>query len=115
MEASQDKIGNAVDAVLLYCYHYNPETGKYGAMVGNILRLAGAATILLIGGITFHLLATGSLGSQEDGEGGSEDKVCSIIFPYGRQQASTMASRVDALYIFLLIVTGMMALLVFVC
>jgi protein SCO1/2 len=55
VEASQGKIGNAVDAVLLYCYHYNPETGKYGAMVANILRLAAAATILLLGGMIFIL------------------------------------------------------------
>ncbi|HEY1657551.1 MAG TPA: SCO family protein [Candidatus Sulfotelmatobacter sp.] len=55
VEASQNKIGNAVDAVLLYCYHYNPETGKYGAMVGNILALAGGATILLIGGLILVL------------------------------------------------------------
>jgi protein SCO1 len=49
VEASQGKIGNAVDAVLLFCYHYNPETGKYGAMVANILRLAAAATLLIMG------------------------------------------------------------------
>jgi protein SCO1 len=49
VEAAQGKIGNAVDAVLLFCYHYNPETGKYGAMVANILRLAAAATILIMG------------------------------------------------------------------
>jgi len=49
VEASQGKIGNAVDAVLLFCYHYDPETGKYGAMVANILRLAAAATILIMG------------------------------------------------------------------
>jgi protein SCO1/2 len=55
VEASQGKIGNAVDAVLLYCYHYNPETGKYGAMVANILRLAAGATILLLGGLLFIL------------------------------------------------------------
>jgi len=55
VEASQGKIGNAVDAVLLYCYHYNPESGKYGAMVGNILRLAAAATVLLLGGMLFIL------------------------------------------------------------
>jgi protein SCO1 len=55
VEASQNKIGNAVDAVLLYCYHYDPETGKYGAMVANILRLAAAATILLLGGLIFIL------------------------------------------------------------
>jgi protein SCO1 len=55
VEASHGKIGNAVDAVLLYCYHYDPETGKYGAMVSNILRLAAAATILLLGGLLFVL------------------------------------------------------------
>ncbi len=55
VEASQGKIGNAVDAVLLYCYHYDPETGKYGAMVANILRLAAGATILLLGGLLFIL------------------------------------------------------------
>jgi protein SCO1/2 len=55
VEASQGKIGNAVDAVLLYCYHYDPETGKYGAMVANILRLAAAATILIMGLFLFIL------------------------------------------------------------
>jgi protein SCO1/2 len=55
VEASQGKIGNAVDAVLLYCYHYDPETGKYGAMVANILRLAAAATILMMGIFLFIL------------------------------------------------------------
>jgi protein SCO1/2 len=55
VEASQGKIGNAVDAVLLFCYHYDPETGKYGAMVGNILRLGAAVTIVLLGGLLFIL------------------------------------------------------------
>jgi protein SCO1 len=55
VEASQEKIGNVVDAVLLYCYHYDPQTGKYGAMVTNILRLAAGATILLIGGLLLIL------------------------------------------------------------
>jgi protein SCO1 len=55
VEASQGKIGNAVDAVLLYCYHYDPQTGKYGAMVANILRLAAAATILILGAFLFIL------------------------------------------------------------
>ena len=55
VEASQGKIGNAVDAVLLFCYHYDPESGKYGAMVANILRLAAAATILILGTLFFIL------------------------------------------------------------
>ncbi|HVI10344.1 MAG TPA: SCO family protein [Candidatus Binatia bacterium] len=49
VEASEAKIGNAVDAVLLFCYHYDPQAGKYGAIVTNILRLAAAATILILG------------------------------------------------------------------
>ncbi|MCU1302888.1 MAG: cytochrome c oxidase, subunit [Candidatus Sulfotelmatobacter sp.] len=36
-------------------------------------------------------------------------------FPLWPQQASTLAGRVDALYVFLLIVTGMMTLLIFIC
>jgi len=46
VEASDNKIGNAVDRLLLYCYHYDPAAGKYGAVVMNILRLAGLATII---------------------------------------------------------------------
>src|SRR5271167_458462 len=50
IEASQDKIGTLVDQVLLYCYHYDPKTGRYGAVVTNMMRVAGAATMLILGG-----------------------------------------------------------------
>jgi protein SCO1 len=56
VEASQGKIGNAVDQVLLYCYHYDPATGKYGAIVSNMLKLGGALTVLFIGGLILVLL-----------------------------------------------------------
>lgn len=49
VEASQRKIGNPVDEVLLYCYHYDPRTGRYGAVVTNIVRLAGGITVLILG------------------------------------------------------------------
>lgn len=49
IQASNEKIGNVVDQVLLYCYHYDPATGKYGAVITRILRLAGIATMLGIG------------------------------------------------------------------
>ena len=55
VEASQGKIGNAVDQVLLYCYHYDPATGKYGAIVNNILKLGAGATILVLGGLLLIL------------------------------------------------------------
>lgn len=44
IEASEKRIGNPVDRLLLYCYHYDPSAGKYSAAVMNILRLAGIAT-----------------------------------------------------------------------
>ena len=46
IEASQNKIGTPVDAVLLYCYHYDPATGKYGPVVMNFIRLGGVITII---------------------------------------------------------------------
>jgi protein SCO1 len=60
IQASQDKIGNLVDQVLLYCYHYDPATGKYGAVVMRILRLAGAATILTLGLFMIVMFRRGS-------------------------------------------------------
>lgn len=56
VEASQEKIGNPVDQVLLYCYHYDPATGKYGAVISNILRLGGALTIVMLGAMLFILI-----------------------------------------------------------
>jgi protein SCO1/2 len=50
IEASHDKIGTVVDQVVLYCYHYDPKTGRYGAVITNMIRLAGAATMLILGG-----------------------------------------------------------------
>ncbi len=49
VEASQKKIGNPVDALLLFCYHYDPATGKYGAVAMNIVRFAGGAFVLVCG------------------------------------------------------------------
>src|SRR4029079_1794818 len=46
IESSQNKIGSPVDQLLLYCYHYDPATGKYGAVVMNIMRLGGIATVI---------------------------------------------------------------------
>jgi protein SCO1/2 len=51
IEASGGKIGTPVDQVLLYCYHYDPHSGKYSMIVMNVLRLAGAATVMLMAGL----------------------------------------------------------------
>ncbi len=48
VEASDGRIGTPVDQLLLYCFHYDPASGKYGAVVVNIVRLAGLATLALL-------------------------------------------------------------------
>jgi protein SCO1/2 len=49
VEASANRIGSLVDAVLLFCFHYDPATGKYGLLIMRVIRLAGAATVLILG------------------------------------------------------------------
>ncbi len=59
IQASNHKIGTLVDEVFLYCYHYDPATGRYGAIISRVLKLSGLATILLIGGIVLVLFRRG--------------------------------------------------------
>ena len=56
VEASQNKIGIAVDQILLFCYHFDPTSAKYTFLAMSILRAAGAATVLLLGGFVFIML-----------------------------------------------------------
>jgi protein SCO1/2 len=65
IEASKEKLGTVVDSVILYCYHYDPTTGKYGAVVMNLVRLAGLVTVLLMGGLIGFSLYRESRANQE--------------------------------------------------
>ena len=56
VEASEGKIGTAVDALMLYCYHYDPMTGRYGLIVMRVLRLAGGATVLALASFVLIML-----------------------------------------------------------
>ena len=55
VEASHNRIGSPVDQILLLCYHYDPKTGKYGAVVINMLRLAAVLVLLVMGTALFFL------------------------------------------------------------
>ncbi len=48
VEASSGGVGSLVDQVLLYCFRFDPEQGKYTASTLRILRLFGAVTALAI-------------------------------------------------------------------
>jgi protein SCO1/2 len=49
VEASEGKIGSAIDQVLLFCYHYDPVTGKYGLLIARVIKAGGLLTVLAIG------------------------------------------------------------------
>ena len=53
VESGDGKVGSLVDTLLLYCYHYNPAAGRYGAIAMNLVRLGGAITALFLGGFIF--------------------------------------------------------------
>jgi protein SCO1/2 len=55
VEASEGKIGTPTDHALLYCYQYDPATGKYGLIVMNVVRAAGALTVLVLGIFMFMM------------------------------------------------------------
>ena len=68
VQASQNKIGTLADQVLLYCYHYDPQSGKYGAIVSHMIQLGGGVTILSLGTVLLVLFRRGS-DSEHRGQG----------------------------------------------
>jgi protein SCO1/2 len=56
VEASAGQVGTIADALLLYCYHYDPMTGRYGLVIMRAVRVAGAATVLAIGAFIIVML-----------------------------------------------------------
>ena len=50
VESGEGRIGSPIDELLLYCFHYDPESGRYGLLVMNLIRLGGVLTLLFVGG-----------------------------------------------------------------
>lgn len=53
MESAEARVGNPAEQLLLYCYHYDPSTGKYGLAILNVIRLGGIATLIGLGAMGF--------------------------------------------------------------
>ena len=70
IEAADNKIGSPVDQLLLYCYHYDPATGKYGPVVMNIMRLGGIVSLVGIASLILILRRRG-IASARLSQGGT--------------------------------------------
>jgi protein SCO1/2 len=53
VESAEGKIGSPIEELLLYCFQYDPTTGRYGVVVMNLVRLGGLLTVALIAGFVF--------------------------------------------------------------
>lgn len=51
LEASEGRVGSTMDLMLLYCYHFDPETNRYGPSALRIMRIGGLLTVALLGGL----------------------------------------------------------------
>lgn len=60
VEASRGGIGSAADRVLLYCFHYDPKTGKYSLAILRLVRAAGVTTAVLVAAVLIVLFRRGA-------------------------------------------------------
>jgi cytochrome c oxidase subunit II len=120
VEASENKIGTPGDQILLYCYHYDPETGTYRAAM-NMVRVGGIVTVLALG----LFVVRNWEGKRKKAKGKSPEASCSSLFPFSfflfpyafdlplfPEQASTVAGRVDAVFFYILGVSLFFTLLI---
>jgi protein SCO1/2 len=64
IDATEGRIGTIVDQALLFCFHYDPSTGKYGLVVMNLVRLGGAMTLAALGAFILVTLRRERRGRQ---------------------------------------------------
>jgi protein SCO1 len=55
IQASHNQIGTLADQIVLYCYHYDPRTGRYGAIVFRVIQVSGGFTLLILGSLVAFL------------------------------------------------------------
>jgi len=67
VEASKNRIGNLTDQILLYCYHYDPATGRYGNVVIGSMRALAVATLLSLVGFIVLMLRRDVMRARQGG------------------------------------------------
>lgn len=48
IDASGNQLGSLSERIYLLCYHYNPNTGKYGLVIWRTMQIGGCGTVLLL-------------------------------------------------------------------
>lgn len=68
IESADGKIGNPAEQLMLYCFHYDPSTGKYGLSILRVLRVAGIATLVGLGAMILAFWARNKSKNELNGD-----------------------------------------------
>jgi protein SCO1/2 len=55
MEAAAERIGSMADAIILFCYHYDPSAAKYSLAILRVVKVAGILTVVSLASLVFFL------------------------------------------------------------
>ncbi len=55
LDASNGKLANVFDRVSMWCYHFDPTTGKYSLAAMRVMQLGSAISVAFIGGVLFTM------------------------------------------------------------
>jgi len=135
VEAGEGKVGSTLDKVLLFCFHYDAEAGRYGPVARNIMKLGAGMTcgVLVLALLPFWLRRRRRPPAGEPQDSVSPDEATgrgtplagltlplvgllgapggSLFFP---QRATEEAALVDSIFYFILIVSVVFYLLILV-
>jgi len=50
VESSEGKIGTTIDQLILFCFHYDANEGRYAPVARNIMRAGGGLTVFMLAG-----------------------------------------------------------------
>ena len=56
VESSEGKIGSLADQILLFCFHYDPSSGRYSLAALRVMRLGGLLTVLVLAAVILRTL-----------------------------------------------------------
>jgi len=54
LEASQGKIGSPMERLLMYCFHYDAQSHRYGLAAMRLMRWAAGVVTVLVGGVLIY-------------------------------------------------------------
>lgn len=108
--AAQNKTGTLADRLLLMCFHYDPNTGRYTGVITRLLQIGGMGTIAAIAGMIYVM------GRKKTSAGGRAANAPSILgaLPFMPEPASNFAGSVDEIFWMMVVVCGAVALALFV-